>query len=249
MRKIKLFCLPYAGGSATVYSKWKEYLRPEIELIPVELAGRGKRIQEDLYKDMHNAVEEVFQSIRKEIQYSQYILFGHSMGSMIIYELIQKIKENNMPSPAHVFFSGGRAPHTERNSDKKYHLMDDEEFRKEVLELGGTPPEFFEYPELLEIILPMLKNDFRIAETYIHQGEIRPLDHDITVLLGKDDELTPEQCHEWRHHTSKICNMHYFEGGHFFLHDETRQITNLINQACEKYAGLSKSGNKTLTAY
>ncbi len=250
MRKIKLFCFPYAGGSATVYTKWKDYLRPEIELRPIELAGRGKRIQDDLYKDLQNAVDEIFQTIRSEIQDSQYILFGHSMGSMISYELTRKIRENNLPSPMHVFFSGNRAPHTPRTNEKKYHLMDDEEFKSEVIELGGTPPEFFEYPELLEIILPMLKNDFRIAETYVHQGEVKPLKHDITVLLGKEDELTPEQCHGWQCHTNQVCSMHYFEGGHFFLHDETKRITDLINDVSKKYSvSGSAARNKTLTSY
>jgi hypothetical protein len=91
--------------------------------------------------------------------------------------------------------------------------MSDAEFKKEVLELGGTPPEFFEHPELLQIFLPMLKNDFRMAEQEL-VGELIPIEGDITVFLGKEDDLTPEQCDGWKLYTRQVCRMYYFEGGH-----------------------------------
>lgn len=229
MTKIKLFCFPYAGGSAVIFSKWKQYLDTRIELVPVELAGRGKRIHESLYEDVPEVIEDVYQIVRKAINGGPYALFGHSMGGMISYQLSQKLRENNYPTPQHIFFSGRSAPHVKRSDEKKYHLLGEEEFRKEVITLGGTPPEFFDHPELLEVFLPLLKNDFKLAESDIHNGEIHPLDCSITVFLGKGEDLTTEQCDGWKKHTKKMCTIHYFEGEHFFINNETEQIVTLIN--------------------
>ncbi len=229
MSKIKLFCFPYAGGSAVIFNQWKQYLDPEIELVPVELAGRGKRIQESLYTDVPAAIEDVYGIVSKMINGAPFALFGHSMGGMISYQLYQKFREKGERSPAHVFFSGRSAPHVKRPEEKKYHLLEEEEFKKEVINLGGTPPEFFDHPELLEVFLPLLKNDFRLAEVNTQNGEIHPLECNISVFLGKDDDLTTEQCDGWKKHTKELCSIHYFEGGHFFLHERTEQIVRLIN--------------------
>jgi len=148
---------------------------------------------------------------------------------MISYELTQKIQRDKLPGPIHVFFSGRNAPHVKREDDKIYHLMPEEEFKKEVINLGGTPPEFFDNPELLEVFLPLLKNDFKLAEKDLFNGEILPLDCNISVLLGKEEDLIPEQCDGWKKHTKGLCSIHHFNGGHFFIHDETEQITRLIN--------------------
>lgn len=229
MSEIKLFCFPYAGGSSVVFNKWKQYLDAEIELVPIELAGRGRRMHEALYPDVPAVVDDVYELVCEALDGRPYALFGHSMGAMISYRLCQKLRENNLPEPLHVFFSGRSAPHINRPDEKKYHLFEEEKFKEEVISLGGTPPEFFDHPELLEIFLPVLKNDFKLAETDIHTGEIRPFDNNISVFLGKEEDLTTEQCDGWKKHTKKLCSIHYFEGGHFFLNDEAEQVVKLVN--------------------
>ena len=198
-----------------MYHQWKPLLGEGIELRLIELAGRGNRIGEGLYKDPGAVVDDVFQLIRGEIQHSPYMLFGHSMGATIAYELAQRVNGFRLPKPAHLFFSGRGAPHVDRPDEKKYHLLDENAFREEVIDLGGTPPEFFEHEELMQLLLPLLKNDFRIAETCPLTNPIKAFDQDITVLLGKEDDLNTEQCEEWVKHTSETCHFHYFPGGHF----------------------------------
>lgn len=229
MNKIKLFCFPYAGGSSVVFHKWKPYLNSQIELVPVELAGRGRRIRDAFYKDVSEAIEDVFQLIKNEINERPYALFGHSMGAMICYRLAQKIRAEKCPNPLHIFISGRSAPHVKGEDRKKYHLMNDDDFKREVIELGGTPPQCFEHPELLEFFLPLLKNDFRLAETETQDGEIYPLENNITVLFGKNEKFTAEQRQGWMQHTRQRCTIQYFEGGHFFLLEETKRVVNCIN--------------------
>ncbi len=237
MGKMKLFCLPYAGGGAGSFSKWRKYLHPEIELIPVELAGRGSRMREPLYRDAYEAIEDVFQHIKGETGKGPYAIFGHSMGSMIGYYVIRKIRDNHLPGPLHAFFSGREAPHIKREDKKKYHLMSDADFQQEIIDLGGTPPEFFEHPELVEVFLPVLKNDFKIAECGVEDTGIQPLDIDITIFLGRDEDLSADECDGWKYHTKKYCTTHYFPGGHFFLQEETERLLGLIDntmRACCK---------------
>jgi len=234
MKRLKLFCFPYAGGTSAIFNKWAQYLDPGIALHLVELAGRGKRIKEPFYRNLAETIEDVFSLIKEEITHSPYALFGHSMGAMIAYELVHKIKQSQLPQPAHVFFSGRGAPHVKREGEKKYHLMDRQEFVEEVIKLGGTPRYFFESPEFQELFLPLLKNDFKIAETINRKDEVCPIDVNITVFLGKGEDLTPEQCDGWKRQTNKQCAVHYFEGGHFFLHEETARIVKLINAAVKE---------------
>lgn len=231
MKKIRLFCLPYAGGSSMVYGKWKDDLDKCIHLRPLELAGRGKRINEPYYQSEEEAAEDVLRMIRFELADLPYAFYGHSMGALIAYLTAQKIRKMRYPGPVHMFFSGRGAPHIFRDDKPLYHTLPEDEFREKVMKLGGTPPEFFEIPELLEILLPLLRADFKLSGTYRHTGEITPLDCAITVLTGKEEDLKPEQIDEWKYHTRYHCAFHSFEGGHFFLNNplEKEKIMTIIN--------------------
>ncbi len=230
MKKIKLFCFPYAGGSAASYNKWRLYLDKHVEFLPIELAGRGRRIYDPLYASMDEAIDDVFRTIRGELEKGPYALFGHSMGGIIAYELAYKIRANHLPEPVHIFFSGRGAPNIPDDDDEEhYHLLPEAQFKEKIIELGGTPKEFFDHPELLEVLLPMLRSDFKIAETYLHGAEVVPFDYDISVLIGKDENVTAEQMHGWRTHSHKLCALYYFAGEHFFIHEEVERVVAIIN--------------------
>jgi surfactin synthase thioesterase subunit len=231
MSKIKLFCFPYAGGAASSYNRWKQLLNPVIELRAIELAARGRRMREAHYNSIDDSVNDVFDIIKDELLEGPYALYGHSMGTMIAFELAYKIRENNISGPVHIIFSGRAAPQISRTDKRQLHRLPGPEFKKEMLEMGGTPKEFFEHPELLEVFLPLLKGDFRLTETYTHIEKDQPLDCDITVLSGKQDEDTTEDVEAWRVHTNGNCDINYFDGGHFFIHDETTRVIDIINKA------------------
>ncbi|MGE4512796.1 MAG: thioesterase II family protein [Chryseobacterium sp.] len=229
--KINLYSIPYAGGSSVVYNKWSENLQSSVNIKPVELSGRGKRFSEPLYEDIHEAVEDIFNSIKEEITEIPYALFGHSMGALIAFELAQRIRKAGLPSPVHIFISGRSAPHVNKTGEKMYSRMDDVKFRQEVLNLGGTPKEFFSHPELLELFLPVLKNDFRLVENYSYNYNYQPLNVDMTVLLGKGDDLTETEGESWSEYTTESCEITYLEGGHFFINEQRLNITQIINNS------------------
>lgn len=179
-----LFCLPYAGGSEVIYYKWKRYLNSSIQLEPIELKGRGKRFNEDFYENLEDAVEDIFENIKDKIVENEYAIYGHSMGSLLAYELYYKICNENVNIPKHIFFSGYKAPCISREK-KQIYLLSDEEFIKEVIELGGTPQEVADNEELLQLYTPILRNGFKILEKYLYKEKKDKIKYDISVLIGK----------------------------------------------------------------
>lgn len=238
MNKIKLFCVPYAGGSAAIYKKWALHLDESIELVPIELAGRGKRIQEPMYENIEEAVEDIFSIIKNDI-YGTYALFGHSMGAILIYELIRKIKSKGLSEPLHAFFSGRGVPNIKPLDEKKYYLLDDAQFKDKLVDLGGTPPQFFETPELMDFFLPLLRNDFKIASASFIEREVIPFNCEITILLGKEEKICSERIDSWKYHTKQLCSIYHFEGGHFFINHEHRKIADIINEKLRSYTSIS----------
>ncbi|MGB3468122.1 MAG: thioesterase domain-containing protein [Cyclobacteriaceae bacterium] len=229
MSRIKLFCFPYSGGSSSVFNRWRTQLRHEIELRPIELAGRGSRMDEPFNQNLEELIDDVYGQIKAEVSSAPYALFGHSFGALICYQLIEKIKQNKLPKPQHVFFSGRGAPHLPNDERKMYHLMNFVELKDELINFGGTPKEFFDHPELMNMFLPVLKNDFKMGFGFNFSGDICKYDGDITVFQGKEEKDTATRLTGWKDYTSGICHIIYFNGGHFFLNDEMDSLANIIN--------------------
>ncbi|OQP61084.1 hypothetical protein A3860_05030 [Niastella vici] len=229
-KKIKLFCLPYAGGTAAYYDKWKPLLFPCIEMIPVELAGRGKRMHEPFSDDVSVMVEDVVARVSTEINDSApYAFFGHSMGGLLAYLVACRLEETRGTTAAHLFISAKGAPHIQRPDRTPYHSLPREEFVSAIVKLGATPAEVFEYDELLDLFMPLLRCDFRIGETVLAEKDIRQLSSDITILTGSNDDILQEQVEGWKSYTRKKYNIHVFDGGHFFINEHVKSVTDLIN--------------------
>ncbi|PEC24139.1 thioesterase [Bacillus thuringiensis] len=230
---MKLFCLPYAGGSAVVYSKWTKKLEDFIELYPVELAGRGKRFNEPFYDSMEDAVNDIFNQIKDHLNQT-YAFFGHSMGSLLVYELCQKIKKMGYPEPSHIFFSGREAPQTVKDEYTVYDLPD-EEFIKYVFHYGGMPESFLENKMLLDIFIPILKADFKIVETYQYIEKDFNLNCDFSILSGeKDQKLDFANLKGWEKFTIGNCTYFTFEGGHFYINEDIENTIACINKQLKK---------------
>jgi surfactin synthase thioesterase subunit len=230
LKKIKLFCLPYAGGSSNIYSRWGKCLNQSIKIHPIELAGRGKRYADRLYDNIEQAFDDVYKIVEENIDDSSldYAIFGHSLGGLIAYELIHRIKLEAKRQPIHVFLSGAKAPHFNKDNDKTYDLPDDK-FKQRVLELGGTPREVLENDELLDVFLPILRADFKVNETYEYVERQAKIDCDITVLSGKKDDMKLNEIVEWRKYTAGKCNIFMLEGDHFFINTNSDDVIKIVN--------------------
>lgn len=237
MKKVKLFCFPYAGGSAMIYNSWNKYIKDSIDIKPVELSGRGCRVKESLYNSINEAIEDVYNIVKREINEYPFAFFGHSLGNIIAYELACKIREQKYFQPFHLFLSGRGAPHICKQAEP-IHNLSDGEFKKEIMKFGGTPNEFFEHPDLLEVFLPILRNDFRLAENYRYKGK-SVVDCDISIFFGKEEDITTEEIIGWEKYTSKKCSFYPFDGGHFFIKKHIGKIVDIINRTILKELKIS----------
>lgn len=196
--------------------------------MPIELAGRGKRILEMPYTEFIGLIQDVMSLISDDLKRDDYCFFGHSLGGKIAFELAQEIELAGLPAPKHVFISGRGAPFTGNQNKISYNSLSDEQFKKEILSLGGTPPEIFESQDLFDVFFPILRNDFKLSESENSHGNSSPISSDVTLFFGKDEDFTPEQITNWRNYTIGSLSMHFFNGGHFFINDSFKEIVNLI---------------------
>ncbi|NSB13071.1 thioesterase II family protein [Clostridium beijerinckii] len=230
-----LFCLSYAGGSSSIYKKWEKYLDPFIKLYPIELKGRGTRFSEICCDNLDSNVSDIINSIRFILSDNiEYAILGHSMGSLLAYEVYYKIASLGLPLPKHIFFSGYKPPHIPRNEERVYTLPD-KGFLQKISEYGGTPPEILNNKELLEIFLPVLRNDFKSIDTYKYIERDSKINCDISVLSGDDDDITADELVQWKYHTSKSCNIYIVEGNHFFINSNFIKVIPIVNKTLYKY--------------
>lgn len=226
---MKLICLPHAGGSFSYFYNWKKHLNDSIDLYPLELKGRSRRLKEPHYQNLDDAVDDIFLNIR-DVLFSDedYMIFGHSMGSLLAYELYYKIDNMGLKKPKHMFFSGYKAPNIIRTQDK-VHGLSDEEFLKEIIKLGEISNILIDNPKLAKVFIPILKNDCKIVENYIFNKRDKNIDCNISILYGKHDRFDLSDIYEWKKHSCKACKFHEFEGGHFFIDDNLIEIVSIIN--------------------
>ena len=229
LNKTKVFFLPYAGGSSSVYLSWKRYLSSNIELVAIELAGRGRRMKEPLYSDVNEAVEDIYSKISQDIETSRYALFGHSMGTVLAYELTRKIKENNGSLPCHIFFSGRCPPYVKSGNEDLY-LLPDDEFIRKVFEYGGMKKETASNEDIMKVFLPVLRSDYKMIELYEHEGPIHVHNCNITILRGMHDPYAKyDKMIKWKECAGNDFNMYEFDDAHFFIHKYKEDICKLIN--------------------
>lgn len=230
MKKIVLFCLSHAGSSSSGYLSWKTLLHDDINIVPIELAGRGRRYTEPFYSNMEEAIDDIFDSIKEHLaSTNRFAIWGHSMGSTIAYELCYKIYCEVGLHPVHLFISGRPAPHFRNTTTSRYKLNDND-FIDSLLNLGGLPKEFLQNDELMNLYLPVLRADFRLLDSY-HKKNDHRFKCGLTLLSGKSDaSVRYNELLEWKTYTDSKCEVYLFNGGHFYLNNFRESITEIINR-------------------
>jgi medium-chain acyl-[acyl-carrier-protein] hydrolase len=226
---IKLFCFPYAGGTGLMYSKWKKYLDNSIVLYPIELAGRGKRFNEPLMNEFSQVINDTYNLIKTELDGSKIALFGHSMGSLIAFEIGKMLTKDHYENLVHIFFSGGYPPHLINKYRRMLSKLSDPDFLEEVIKIGGISEDFLKNEELIALYLPILRADFMLLEKYNYEVTNKLLNCDITAMAGSKDTIAIEDSKEWSNYTTKKFFMDIFQGNHFFINSEMEKLVQLVN--------------------
>jgi medium-chain acyl-[acyl-carrier-protein] hydrolase len=224
--EFKLFCFPYAGGTASIYRSWANHLPSTTQVIPIELPGRGGRLSEPPFVSFTPLVSALAEAMLPLLD-APFGFFGHSMGAVISFELARYLRRAYGREPHALCASGRRAPHVPDTDPVTYNLPHDE-FIEELRRIDGTPTEVLEHAELMELMLPLLRADFQLIQTYEYiEGD--PLRCPIFAYGGlQDDEENRERMLKWGEQTESRFKLHMLPGDHFFLRSSQSLLLELL---------------------
>jgi surfactin synthase thioesterase subunit len=210
----KIFFLPYAGGSKYAYRNYIKLLPPQIIAVTPELPGRGSRMDELPLDSLDELICSIYEQIKQETD-CRYVIYGHSMGSLLGFLLTQKIVAANQNPPLFLCFTGCRAPSTIAHRNLNVHLLGEEDFWKAILAFGSLPIEVLEDQELRSMIEAPLRADFKVVETYRHMGS--PVNSPVLVINGESEHITDAELNNWHVDATEKVVIKKFKGNHFFF--------------------------------
>lgn len=227
--KLRLFCFPYAGAGASIFRDWPEGLPAHIEVCPVQLPGRENRLSETPFVELSALIESMGPALVPYMD-KPFALWGHSMGALICFELARYLRRAYPDlSPVRLLVSGRRAPQLPASNPPVHHLPDTE-FIDVLRGLHGTPEDVLKNDELTRMVLPILRTDFALCETYTYQPE-KPLNYSISAFGGLHDDDAPRSLIDgWRQQTTRSFKLRFFVGGHFFIQNERKSVLQAIAQ-------------------
>ncbi len=228
--KRNLIFFHFAGGSAYYFRGWATKITEGTSVYAMQLPGRECRSAEAFVLSIHEVVDELVGAMTKLLQ-KPCIFFGHSMGSLIAFELSKKLKKDFNIEPNYLILSGKNSPQLPIN-EKTYHLSD-EDFIRKLAQYEGTPKIVLNDPELMKHFLPRLRADSHILDTYVYNNEYL-LSCPFWVIAGEQDVLTnKEGLLAWQNLTSGRFIMDMYSGGHFFITENQTEIVDRINVILE----------------
>lgn len=223
---VLVFCFHHAGGSASAFRKWTEKNSDKIAFVPVELPGKGCRISEPYNYDMDSVAELAADAIISFSGSRKFVLYGHSMGSAIAFKVACELEQKFDDRPLALIVSGRHSPCIHLR-DRYSTDMDDSELIKELKLMGGTSQEILENEEVLRVLLPFIKNDYKLNESFSYNGDMINIPI-ISYSGSMDKDATIEMAEAWQEVTSKPIEKYECYGNHFFIFDIGEQYTNTI---------------------
>lgn len=228
----RLICFPHGGGSVQSFRNWPDYLPDDVELICLDLPGRGKRSAEATIRSMDVLVPMVIEALQA---YSDrpFVFFGHSAGALVAYEIARALEEAGRPSPFHVVVSAHPSADLPPDEPPMYRYSDDK-LADVIRTLGMVPKKALANEKLLlDFILPPLRADFELIETY-DRNLATPLKAAITAMGGVKDEINASDLDEWRRLTTSRFALIMFDSDHFFTHSMTEEVvSSLLREVSE----------------
>lgn len=224
--RLRLFCFPYAGGSAAIYRPWVEGLGTHAEVWAVEYPAHGLRRFEPAVASIHHLADAIHQAIVPHLD-RPFAFFGHSMGALIGFEVLRRLKAAGAPEAASLFVSGCRGPSCESRRRPTFDLPEPE-FVEELRLLGGTPSEVLDDDELMRFLMPTLRADFEASETYAYSDGPKLTCPAFAYGGLQDAEVTSEDLATWQRECSLPLKVRMFPGDHFFIHNAQSTLLRVL---------------------
>lgn len=228
MPRMRLFCLPYAGAGVSAFRDWPRLLPADIELCAIQLPGRENRVGEPVPAHIAEMMPPLISAIRPFVD-EPFALFGHSLGAAVGYELARGLTAIGRP-PQVLCVSGRRAPHMPMGRPPM-HTLPDADLKRCIAEMGGTPPEVLAHDEMMDFLLPTVRADLRLSETYRRDAG-RRLTCPIVAFAGsRDVEAPPPDVEAWHDVAGGPFAFHVLEGDHFFVKPHAGRVAAAIVDA------------------
>jgi medium-chain acyl-[acyl-carrier-protein] hydrolase len=222
-----LFCFPRSGGGASSFRNWAEACDPNIEVILIQPPGRESRLREAPLTSMQSLATAVADALPAYLD-RPFAFYGHSLGGKTSFETARELRRRGLPSPVHLYAAACSAPSVPWRHPSLHELPTDDLLREVQRRYGGVPQQIAADPELCALLVPALRADIAVIETYRYSEEA-PLATPITCFCGAQDAMTPEpEAIEWRRHTSAAFRFEMFPGDHFFPTASRKPILDVI---------------------
>lgn len=225
-----LFFLPHAGGSAKSYSAFKRFLPKELTVVPMELSGRFTRYSEPLLDTVEGCVSDLIEKHSEHFRGS-YALFGHSMGTVLVTELVKQAREKGLEMPVHIFLSGKNPPDDDVNCFENVLNATDEEIVSFFSANALSSSAAVQDEGLVRMLNRILCTDVRMAERYSVSPADVKFPCDITIIYGTEDPLMQKvDMSNWRRYTDGSYEIYRFSGGHFYYQQHREEVCGIIKE-------------------
>ena len=226
--RLKLYLLPYAGGSPSIFRNWPALFDDHYELIGIQLPGRGSRMREHPETDYRVLVRDIADAVQGDGHRGRFALYGHSMGALLAWHVAVEVARRGAGQPECLFLSGCKPPHMAREQ-RHVAAMSDADFIEELRRMDGTPAVLLDNAELMELLLPTIKADFMLLDRWHRALGAAPatpvLSTPIVTMAGRRDQhCSVEEIEGWRAYTAGTVECLQYSGAHFFLQSQEAQL-------------------------
>lgn len=226
---MRLLCFPWAGGGASAFRRFAVHFPETVEVLVVQYPGREDRFHEKRLHRMDLIVKHVLDDVIHLFD-RPIVFFGHSMGALVAYEMAQAVKAKLGREPRMLIVSGSGSPSTEGMYERCPNTASEEEFIADIRRLGGTPREILENPQMMRALLPVLRADYEVLDTYVCRPTM-PLSCTLVACAGdKDTSVSRETMEAWFRYTTGPCKQHWFNGDHFYLSSQPLVLAQQVKE-------------------
>ncbi|WP_420226771.1 thioesterase II family protein [Pigmentiphaga litoralis] len=230
---LDLLVLPCAGASATMYLRWRRALPTWLNVVPIELPGRGGRSNEPYVTDFDSLVAKLCDEQAAALQ-GNFVLLGHSMGALLAYGMALRQRALSRPMPQLLIVSASAAPRC-RSPERYANRHDDATLIADLRKQGATPDEVFAHADMLRMTLDTLAADYAVCASFPSRAT-QALALPVHAWGGRHDDIGQHAIEQWHHETRDRFSVDWFDGGHFFIRDRESDVLAALIRVLSPFA-------------